>query len=249
VLRLGFLGLLGLLATLPGLAVEQLRVQVHRTLPHDRQAFTQGLVWHAGKLYESTGLRGRSALRRIDPGTGAVEQRRAISVMHFGEGLAWQGERLVMLTWHAEQALVFGIEDFDRRPAMGYRGEGWGLCHDGVRFVMSDGSARLTFRDSETFAALGSVAVTQDGRPLADLNELECVGDSVYANVFRQDFIVRIDPATGAVTERIDAGGLLTAEQAAGADVLNGIAHDPETGRFYITGKLWPVMFEVSFVP
>ncbi len=247
--RFGALAALGVLAALPGLAVEALRVHVHRALPHDAEAFTQGLLWHAGKLYESTGLRGRSQLRRIDPATGAVERRQAISVMHFGEGLARRDDQLVMLTWHAEQALVFGVKDFDRRPPMRYGGEGWGLCHDGARFVMGDGSARLTFRHSDTFAVLGSTAVTLDGRPLPLLNELECVGDAVYANVFQQDYIVRIDAATGAVTGRIDASGLLPPDQASAADVLNGIAHDPETGRFYITGKLWPLMFEATFAP
>ena len=131
--------------------------------------------------------------------------------------------------------------------ASAYRGEGWGLCHDGKRFVMSDGSATLTFRDSESFAVVGAVEVTAAGRPLPALNELECVDGAVYANVFGQDFLVRIDPATGQVTAWIDASGLLDPEEAAEADVLNGIAYNPETGRFYITGKLWPWMFEATF--
>ena len=229
-------------------AVESLTVHVHRTIPHDPEAFTQGLVWWQGKLYESIGRTGRSELRRLDPITGEVEKRVPISKLFFGEGLARQGERLVLLTWLAEQAFVFGAPDLDPRGALAYRGEGWGLCHDGGRFVMSDGSDRLTFRDPRSFANLGAVRVELDGAPLRFLNELECVEGGVYANVFRQDFIVRIDPASGRVTQRIDASALLDPGQARHADVLNGIAYAPGKGRFYITGKLWPTMFEVTFV-
>ena len=231
-----------------GLAVESLRVEVHRAFPHDPEAFTQGLVWWRGKLYESTGRTGRSELRRLDPQTGDVEKRVPISLLFFAEGLARHGERLVMLTWRAGQAFVFGVENLDARGTYTYRGEGWGLCHDGARFVMSNGSNRLTFRDSDTFRFAGEVPVTLAGEPLAQLNELECVEGAVYANVFGRDLIVRIDPATGRVDGRIDASGLLEAQVARRVDVLNGIAYAPDSGRFYVTGKLWPTMFEVSFV-
>jgi len=229
-------------------AVESLTVKVHRKIPHDPAAYTQGLVWWQGKLYESTGRRGKSQLRRIDPATGTIEHHERIPVLFFGEGLAREGQRLVMLTWHAEQAFVFGLDDFDRLGTLSYRGEGWGLCHDGHRFVMSDGSEVLSFRDSQSFAVVGRVAVTLEGSPLANLNELECVHGGVYANVFQHDTIVRIDPATGRVTARVDATGLRDAAQAQGADVLNGIAYAPELDRFFVTGKLWPAMFEVTFV-
>ena len=238
-----------LAASAASAAVETLSVQVHRVIPHDPDAYTQGLAWWQGRLYESTGRKGHSELRRIDPTTGEVERRVPISKLFFGEGLAHDGERLVMLTWHAEQAFVFGIRDLDRRGTFRYRGEGWGLCHRGESFVMSDGSDRLVFRDNDSFAALGSVRVTRDGQPLRGLNELECVGGGVYANVYRQEVIVRIDTVSGRVTGRIDASGLLGPDEAAAADVLNGIAHVPETGRFFITGKLWPKMFEVTFSP
>lgn len=228
--------------------VESLTVQVHHVVPHDPDAFTQGLVWWQGKLYESTGRKGHSELRRIDPASGEVERRVPISKLFFGEGLAHEGGRLVMLTWHAEQAFVFGIRDFDRRSSFRYRGEGWGLCHNGESFVMSDGSDRLAFRDSDSFATLGTVGVTLDGQPLRLLNELECVGDEIYANVYGQEVIVRVDPKSGRVTGRVDASGLLGRDEAAAADVLNGIAYVPETERFFITGKLWPSMFEVSIV-
>ena len=229
-------------------AAESLTVDVHRKIPHDPAAFTQGLLWWQGKLYESTGRRGRSQLRRIDPATGTVEHQVRISVLFFGEGLAREGRRLVMLTWQAEQAFVFGLPDLDRLGTLRYRGEGWGLCHDGSRFVMSDGSNVLSFRDSESFAVVGQVAVTLDGSPLANLNELECVDGEVYANVFQRDSIVRIDPATGRVTALVDATGLRDAGEAQGAGVLNGIAYSPELERFFVTGKLWPAMFEVTFV-
>ena len=162
-------------------APRQLAVNVHRVLAHDPEAFTQGLVWFDGKLFESTGRRGRSELRQLDPATGLVERRIPISRMHFGEGLALTGDRLVMLTWHAERAYVFSVGDFSRLGFKSYRGEGWGLCHDGTRFVMSDGSSTLTFRETDSFAFAGSVAVTAAGRPVAGLNELECAAGAVFA--------------------------------------------------------------------
>ena len=241
-------GVCVLLLGLHAAAVESLGVLVQRRIPHDPEAFTQGLVWWQGKLYESTGIRGRSQVRRIDPATGRVEHRAAIPLVFFGEGLGHDGKKLVMLTWKAERAYVFSVPELDRLGTFGYRGEGWGLCHDGTRFVMSDGSDRLAFRDSESFAALGGVRVTFEGRALTGLNELECVHGDVYANVFRHDTIVRIDPKSGRVTARIDAAGLLDPEEAKQADVLNGIAYAPGRDRFYVTGKLWPAMFEVTFV-
>jgi len=237
-------GLLVAVAAL-GAEVVSLGVEVHGEAPHDPEAYTQGLLWWQGKLYESTGRTGRSEVRRIDPTTGEVEHRVPIPRLFFGEGLARHGQRLVMLTWHAEQAFVFGIDEFDRRGTLAYRGEGWGLCHDGTRFVMSDGSEKLTFRDNDSFSSVGQVTVTLNGRPLGNLNELECVDGTVYANVYRTDFIVRIDPASGRVTERVDASGLLEGDR---PGVLNGIAYAPEIDRFFVTGKLWPTMFEVTFI-
>ena len=227
--------------------LRSLAVEVHRTLPHDTSAYTQGLLWWDGKLYESTGQYGTSDLRRLDPATGAVEQRVDIEAAYFGEGLARVDDELIMLTWKAQRAFVFGLERFDRRQTFRYRGDGWGLCNDGRRLIMSNGSNRLTFRDLRTFEPIGEVAVTLRGLPLLQLNELECVGDVVYANVYQTDFLVRIDPSSGRVTHQIDASGLLTPAEARRADVLNGIAFDPGTERFYITGKLWPTMFEVTF--
>lgn len=237
----------GTTAAQPASVVESLSVQVRRAFPHDPGAYTQGLLWWDGRLYESTGQYGRSDLRRIDPATGAVEQRVAISPAYFGEGLARIDDRLVMLTWKAQRAFVFGLDRFDEQRTFRYEGEGWGLCNDGRRLVMSNGSDRLTFRDLRTFEVLGEVAVTLRGFPLTQINELECVGEAVYANVYQSDFLVRIDPGSGRVTHYIEASGLLTREERRGVDVLNGIAFDPGAETFYITGKLWPKMFEVTF--
>lgn len=228
--------------------VRTLRVDIVRELPHDTSAYTQGLLWWDGSLYESTGRYGESTLRRLDPETGAVEQRAAVPPAFFGEGLARTGGRLVMLTWMAERALVYDLRSFESVRTFRYRGEGWGLCHGGGRLVMSNGSDTLTFRDAETFEPLGEVRVTLRGRPRDKLNELECVDGAVYANVWQEDYIVRIDPASGRVTHQIDAAGLLSRDEARGVDVLNGIAYQPEAGTFYITGKWWPKMFEVRFV-
>ena len=231
----------------PASVVQSLSVRIHREFAHDTSAYTQGLLWWDGKLYESTGQYGRSDLRRLDPETGAVEQEIDISPAYFGEGLARVEEHLIMLTWKAQRAFVFGLERFDEQRTFRYEGEGWGLCNDGSRLVMSNGSNRLTFRDLRTFEALGDVPVTLRGFPLTQINELECVGDAVYANVYQTNFLVRINPETGRVTHQIDASGLLTREEARGVDVLNGIAFDPGAETFYITGKLWPKMFEVTF--
>ena len=228
-------------------SVRELRVEVHRRFPHDTTAYTQGLILFQGKLLESTGRYGQSDLRRLDPATGTVEQRVGISPAFFGEGIARVDDRLIMLTYKAQRAFALGIEQFDQLETFRYRGEGWGLCNDGRRLIMSNGSSRLTFRDLQSFEEIGGVDVTLRGVPQMQLNELECVGDTVYANVYQRDIILRIDLASGYVTEYIDASGLLTREESRGVDVLNGIAYDPDRDRFYITGKLWPTMFEVTF--
>ncbi len=230
------------------LTVASLRVDVLRELPHDTTAYTQGLLWRDGALYESTGQYGSSRLSRIDPRTGTVEQQVFIAPTFFGEGLALVGNELFMLTYHAERGMVYDIDTFEQIRGFRYRGEGWGLCHDGQRLIMSNGSDTLTFRDPATFEETGAVRVTLRGQPLDQLNELECVGDRVYANIWQDDYLVIIDPATGRATHQIDATGLLTPQESRGVDVLNGVAYDPDADTFYITGKLWPKMFEVRFV-
>jgi glutamine cyclotransferase len=229
--------------------VEDLRVRILRTLPHDRRAFTQGLVYFEKNLYESTGIVGQSSLRRVEPESGRVLHDLALGAPYFGEGLARVGNELVQLTWKNGKAFVFELEGFRPVREHAYEGEGWGLCHDGKRLVMSDGSNKLTFRDSKSFAVTGSVTVTRGGQPVTYLNELECVSGLVYANVWGTDEIARIDPATGEVTGWIEAGGLLSRQEQVGAEVLNGIAYVPERNTFLITGKNWPRLFEVEFVP
>jgi len=230
-------------------AVARLGVEIVAIYPHDPEAYTQGLLWHEGLLYESTGLRGASSLRQVDLATGLIRQRRDLSRTLFGEGLARVGEELIQLTWEAGRALRYDLETFQPKGEFTYSGEGWGLCFDGQRLVMSDGSDTLTFRDPKTFAVIGRIAVTLDGRPLTQLNELECVEGEVYANIWRTDRIVRIDPATGLVRAVIDATGLLPPGERAHTDVLNGIAWRPETDTFFLTGKLWPRLFEVRWIP
>lgn len=229
---------------------QRLRVKVIATRPHDTSAYTQGLVWHEGQLYESAGLYGQSSLRQVDPATGEVRRRVDLPQQFFAEGLARVGDRLIQITWNEGTALVYRLSDFQKTGELRYAGEGWGLCYDGARLVMSDGSDRLVFRDPETFAPVGEVRVRMGGAPVSQLNELECADGAVYANVYQTEDIVRIDPATGEVTAVIDASGLLTAaDYQSGAEVLNGIAWMPETKRFLITGKRWPLMFEVELVP
>ena len=234
----------------PGPAVvrpERLVVQVLAALPHDRSRFTEGLELDDGVLYESTGLYGRSALWADDWRTGAVLARAALPNGLFGEGTTVVGDRIWQLTWREGIALDRRRSDLAVIREVPYQGQGWGLCFDGRRLVMSDGSGRLTFRDPRGFARTGAVEVTDAGRPVRNLNELECADGAVWANVWHSDEILRIDPATGAVTGTADASGLLTPAERRGADVLNGIAALPGDGsQFLLTGKFWPRMFRVA---
>jgi len=235
-------------ATQPIMDVQLRKVEVLREFPHERDAYTQGLVWWNGNLFESTGREAESTLRRLDPETGRVEQRIDIPAQYFGEGLALVDQRLIMLTWRAQRAFAFERDSFQLLDTYRYQGEGWGLCYDNERLVMSDGSDRLAFRDPITFELIGEQRVRLRGQPLYELNELECVDGAIYANVWTEDFIVRIDPATGLVTDYINAAGLLRGGDLIGSEVLNGIAYNPNAQTFYITGKWWPKMFEVRFV-
>jgi glutamine cyclotransferase len=227
----------------------KLRFKVVRTFPHDPDAFTQGLLFFEGKFYESTGLYGRSSLRRVDPDSGVVEHRVDLPGDLFGEGVARVGGRLVQLTWQNGRALAWNLATLRKDREISYQGEGWGLCFDGRRLIMSDGSDTLALRDPESFARVGEIVVRRAGQPVRNLNELECVEGLVYANVWQDSHIARIDARTGEVTGWIDASGLLAPQEARAADVLNGIAYLPATGHLAVTGKLWPHIFEVEIVP
>ena len=231
------------------LKVEQLQVEVLAAYPHDPTAFTQGLVWDGGLLYESTGLYGRSTVRRVDPVDGRILEKTPLEPNLFGEGLALAGDRLIQLTWKAGIALVYDQASLQPVDRYGYNGEGWGLAFDGERLAMSNGSSLLTFRDPIDLRWLSTLEVRLAGEPLDRLNELEFAGGKLYANVWGENRIVRIDPASGQVTAVIDAEGLLTPQEASMVDVLNGIAYDPMSETFWLTGKFWPRIFQVVFVP
>ncbi len=228
--------------------VPELGYELQRTLPHDAAAYTQGLLIHDGGFLESTGQYGQSQLRRVDIATGQVLHGVDLHADHFGEGIAVVGDRVIQLTWKAGLAFVYDVETLAVVDTLEYEGEGWGLCYDGVSLFQSDGSGTLLRRDPGTFAVLGELRVTRDGFSTRNLNELECVGQDIYANVYMTNEIVRIDKLTGEVTGAVDALGLALASgrpNDPGA-VFNGIAWDDRTGLFYVTGKLWPEVFEIA---
>ncbi len=229
-------------------AIQELRPEVLASYPHDPNAFTQGLLVHDGLIYESTGQYGESSLRQVDPQTGEVLKQVNINEQFFAEGLAKVDNRLLQLTWRSQIAFEMDFNTFEFIQAFGYVGEGWGLCYDGDYLYMSNGSSTLTRRDPTTFEPLEDIPVALRGEAINNLNELECVGDEIYANIWQTDYIMVIDKHTGDVTARIDASGLLTAEESINANVLNGIAH-VQDDVFYITGKDWPRLFEVRFAP
>lgn len=228
-------------------AAQQLRVQVVATLPHDATMYTQGLEVHDGVLYEGSGLVGQSRLRTSGLPGGATQREAILPAPLFGEGITVAGDRLWQLTWNNGIAIERDPATLDQRREVEYQGEGWGLCYDGRRLVMSNGSDRLTFRDPVTFAPSGHVDVRLGGAPVSKLNELECSDGVIWANVYQTDRIVRLNPDTGTVTGVVDASGLHTPQSS--DNVLNGIAAIPGTDEFLVTGKRWPSLFRVRFVP
>ena len=241
--------------TEPPVAVEPLagsyEPRVVATFPHDASAYTQGLELVDGVLVESTGRYEQSDRRIVELATGTVLDSADLADEFFGEGLTVVGDELFQLTWRSERFVVADVATLDEIRTGTYNGEGWGLCHDGDRFVMSDGSDILTFRDTDSFEPIARISVQREGQPIALINELECVNGQVIANVYRSDEIIVIDPDSGAVVASIDASALrppaLPLDDADFA--LNGIAFDEATGHFYVTGKWWPVLYEVEFVP
>jgi glutamine cyclotransferase len=233
----------------PGLTpggVQNLTVEVVVERPHDPTAYTQGLVFNGETLYESTGLYGESTLREVDRVNGQVKRSASLDDTMFGEGIAVADDTIVQLTWREHTALVYRLPDLAQVGTFTYDTEGWGLCYDGARFIMSDGTDRLYFRDRATFDLIGSVPVHRPDGPVTGLNELECVEGEVYANVYQTLTIVRIEPQSGVVTAVIDAIDIRPDGDDVG--VMNGIAHDADAGTFLLTGKNWPTVFETRFI-
>lgn len=224
--------------------------EIVATYPHDPNAFTQGLVWERGALLESTGLNGKSSLRRVELATGKVLKQENIPAEYFAEGIVALGGKIFQLTWQNGKGFIYDQATFQRVGEFPFAGEGWGLTSDGIHLIASDGSHILRFLDPTTFEVKRSLAVTLDGKPVSRLNELEFIQGEVFANVWMTNFLVRVDLASGAVTGVIDLNGLLPSpERTPETDVLNGIAYDPEKDRYFVTGKRWPKLFEIKLKP
>lgn len=228
--------------------VESYRV-VH-TYPHDSQAFTQGLLFADGHLYESTGQNGRSTLRMVNLETGRIEQQVPVPAEYFAEGLTTWGSTLIQLTWQSHTAFVYDRFSFRQLRTMSYPWEGWGLTNDGHSLILSDGTPTLHFLDPATMKERRHVIVRDHGTPVTYLNELEFIHGEIYANVWHTDRIARISPATGKVLGWIDLSGLLPEDEKSSPEaVLNGIAYDAAHDRLFVTGKLWPKLFEIKVLP
>ncbi|MFQ3611255.1 MAG: glutaminyl-peptide cyclotransferase [Fimbriimonadales bacterium] len=226
--------------------------RVVNTYPHDREAFTQGLEYYNGWLYESTGLEGRSSLRKVELRTGRVLQIRRLSQEIFAEGITLFNSRIYQLTWKNGVAFVYDRDSFRNITEHRYTGEGWGLTHDGKHLIMSDGSDTLFFRDPDTFGVVRQLKVHANGAPVRNLNELEYIEGEIWANIWQTDMIARISPKTGEVVGWVDLEGLvnlLPERDRLYADVLNGIAYDKQNKRLFVTGKLWSRLFEIELVP
>jgi glutaminyl-peptide cyclotransferase len=224
--------------------------RIVNSYPHDRTAFTQGFVYFNGFLYESTGLNGQSSIRKVELATGMVMQSKTLPQQYFGEGLTMWQDTLIQITWQSGIGFVYDRETFDLESDFNYVTEGWGLTNDGSRIIMSDGTANLYFIDPVTFQRTSQIEVKDGTSSVVRLNELEFIDGKIYANVWQTDRIAIIDPACGRVESWIDLTGLLTPAQASGVyvDVLNGIAYDAAQKRLFVTGKLWPLIFEIQLV-
>jgi glutaminyl-peptide cyclotransferase len=226
-------------------------VSIVHAYPHDRGAFTEGLFYKDGYLYESTGLNGRSQIRKVELASGRVVQARDIDRQYFGEGIvAWKG-KLIQLTWSTHVGFVDDLATFRELGRFHYPGEGWALTEDGRRLIMSDGTPKLRFLDPDTLKEIRRLTVTADGAPVRNLNELEWVKGEILANIWMTNRIARIDPETGRVKGWIDLTGLIDPAELGGDPdaVANGIAYDAARDRLFVTGKLWPRLFEIRLVP
>lgn len=224
--------------------------KVVHAYPHDPQAFTQGLVFAEGFFYEGTGGYGKSSIRKVSQSTGTVLQLRNLSEQHFGEGVTLFGDDLIQLTWRSHQGFVYEKATFEIKRVFSYPGEGWGITTDGARLIMSDGTSTLHFLDPKTFEVTGHLAVADSNGPVTMLNELEYVRGELYANIWGTARIAVISPFTGMVEQWVDLQGLWKeVSKEAEVDVPNGIAFDPAGNRLFVTGKLWPRVFEIELVP
>jgi glutaminyl-peptide cyclotransferase len=224
--------------------------QIVHTYPHDPDAFTQGLVYVDGHLYESTGRNGKSSIRMVDLSTGRVLQHNDLAAKYFGEGLTNWGRELVQLTWKDELGFVYDRSSLAWKHTFHYQGEGWGLTHDDKQLILSDGTPVLRFLDPQSFSETKRISVTDEkGHPVSNINELEYIRGEIYANVWHKDQIIRISPRTGKILGWIDLSGLMDKSLLADPDaVLNGIAYDAKEDRLFVTGKLWPKLFEIRVV-
>jgi glutamine cyclotransferase len=223
--------------------------QVLQQFPHDPGAFTEGLVFADGVLYESTGLNGASSLRKVDLTTGDVLEIVPIPTEYFAEGLTLFDGRLFQLTWQSHVGFIYDPGCFCRTGEFTYDSEGWGLTNDGQRLIMSDGTPTIRFLDPNTLAVTGTISVHDGDQPIANVNELEYINGEIWANIWQTDRLARIDPASGAVLGWVDLAGLLPdADRGPETDVLNGIAYDPATNRLFVTGKKWPALFQIALV-
>jgi glutaminyl-peptide cyclotransferase len=227
-------------------AARQLDYEVVNSYPHDPKAFLQGLLWYEGDFYESTGLCGQSTLRRVEFSTGKILKSSSLSSELFGEGLALADNRLIQLTWKSKRGFVYDRESFASLREFKYETEGWGITFDGKHLIMSDGSSDLFYLDPITFAPVRKLSVTMNGRSIDNLNELEFIEGEIWSNVWQTDLILRIDPGTGRVASFLNLRGILPASMRTGnEDVLNGIAYDARQKRIFVSGKLWPRIFEI----
>ena len=223
--------------------------RIVKIYPHDREAFTEGLFFQDGALYESTGQNGKSWIRKIRLENGEVLQQSVLEPQYFGEGIVAWKKTLIQLTYKSEIGFVYDLATMKRQRSFNYSGEGWALTQDGTRIIMSDGTASLRFLDTETLKETGRLLVKDGGKPVVELNELEFVKGEILANVWKTERLARISPKTGQVTGWVDLSGLLDPRDAAGVDVLNGIAYDAAGDRLFVTGKLWPKLLEIRILP
>ncbi|MFZ0312408.1 MAG: glutaminyl-peptide cyclotransferase [Candidatus Korobacteraceae bacterium] len=247
-----FLGALAVSASAkPPISAPADSYRVVHVYPHDPHAFTQGLLYVDGHLYESTGLNRRSSIRMVDLATGRVLQKYDLPAEYFGEGLTDWGSTLVQLTWRAQKGFIYDRFSFSLLQTFPYPGEGWGITHDDKQLIMSDGSSYLRFLDPKSFHETRRIHVTDSaGHAIEELNELEYVRGEIYANIWQSDIIVRISPRTGKVLGWLDLSGIIDKHSLESSDaVLNGIAYDAKSDRLFVTGKLWPKLFEIRLQP